>query len=83
MEHKHHYDLPVVLVSKDTNLRIKADALGLVAEDYETDKIDIDELYTGTVEVMTSAENMTLLFSEGHLRLETTLYPNQAITLRG
>lgn len=81
MEHKHHYDLPVVLVSKDTNLRIKADALGLVAEDYETDKIDIDELYTGTVEVMTSAENMTLLFSEGHLRLEMPLYPNQAITL--
>jgi predicted ribonuclease YlaK len=26
--YKHHYDLPVVLVSKDTNLRIKADALG-------------------------------------------------------
>jgi PhoH-like ATPase len=46
-------DLPVVLVSKDTNLRIKADALGLVAEDYETDKIDIDDLYTGTMEKLT------------------------------
>ena len=28
---------PTILVSKDINLRIKADALGLQAEDYETD----------------------------------------------
>ncbi|MEW6756751.1 MAG: PIN domain-containing protein, partial [Acidobacteriota bacterium] len=37
----------VVLVTKDTNLRIKADAFGLTAEDYETDKVQIDELYAG------------------------------------
>src|SRR6266702_1027586 len=35
---------PVILVTKDTNLRIKADALGLTAEDYESDKVDISEL---------------------------------------
>lgn len=81
MEYKHHYDLPVVLVSKDTNLRIKADAVGLVAEDYETDKIDYDDLYTGTLEVMTSAEAMSQLFGDGHLKLDVPLYPNQAVTL--
>jgi PhoH-like ATPase len=81
MEYRHHYDLPVVLVSKDTNLRIKADALGLVAEDYETDKVNIDDLYTGTLEVMVSATTMSQLFSEGHLQLDKSLYPNQAITL--
>lgn len=81
MEYKHHHDMPVVLVSKDTNLRIKADAVGLVAEDYETDKIDYDDLYTGTLEVMTSAEAMSQLFGDGHLKLDVPLYPNQAVTL--
>jgi PhoH-like ATPase len=81
MEYKHHYDMPVVLVSKDTNLRIKADAVGLVAQDYETDKIDYDDLYTGTLEVMTSAEAISQLFSEGRLKLDVPVYPNQAITL--
>lgn len=38
----------VVLVSKDTNLRMKAKAFGLPAEDYTTDKVeDLDRLYTG------------------------------------
>ncbi|WP_035984955.1 PhoH family protein [Leptolyngbya sp. KIOST-1] len=81
MEYRHHHDLPVVLVSKDTNLRIKADAVGLVAQDYETDKVDFDELYTGTLEVMTSAESISHLFSDGHLKLDVPLYPNQAVTL--
>ncbi|TVP70518.1 MAG: PhoH family protein [Leptolyngbya sp. LCM1.Bin17] len=81
MEYRHHHDLPVVLVSKDTNLRIKADTLGLVAEDYETDKVDIDDLYTGTIEVMTSAEAMSQLFGDGHLHLDRPFYPNQTITL--
>lgn len=38
----------VVLISKDVNLRMKAKALGLHAEDYTTDRIaSVDELYTG------------------------------------
>lgn len=40
----------VVLISKDINLRMKALAVGLNAEDYITDKIQCpDELYTGSV----------------------------------
>ncbi|HCA42360.1 MAG TPA: ribonuclease [Bacteroidetes bacterium] len=39
---------PVILVTKDVNLRMKAKAIGLPAEDYTTDKIrDIEELYSG------------------------------------
>ncbi|MGA2854952.1 MAG: PIN domain-containing protein, partial [Verrucomicrobiota bacterium] len=40
---------PTILVSKDINLRIKADALGLQAEDYETDRVFITDLYTGVM----------------------------------
>jgi PhoH-like ATPase len=42
---------PTILVSKDINLRIKADALGLQAEDYETDRVFITDLYTGMMEM--------------------------------
>ena len=43
----------VILVSKDINMRIKARALGLAAQDYFNDKVleDIDLLYTGTREL--------------------------------
>ncbi|NOZ86734.1 MAG: PhoH family protein [Deltaproteobacteria bacterium] len=41
-------DRKVILVSKDINLRMKAKALGIQAEDYETGKVqNVDELYTG------------------------------------
>ncbi|PIS46664.1 MAG: phosphate starvation-inducible protein PhoH [Elusimicrobia bacterium CG08_land_8_20_14_0_20_51_18] len=36
-----------VLVTKDINLRLKAEAIGLKAEDYETGKVNMDELYSG------------------------------------
>ncbi len=43
----------VILVSKDINMRIKAAALGLAAEDYFNDQVldDTDLLYTGTLEI--------------------------------
>ncbi len=43
----------VILVSKDINMRIKARALGLSAEDYFNDKVleDADLLYTGVREL--------------------------------
>ena len=44
---------PAILVSKDINMRIKAHALGIQAEDYTTDKVleDSDLLYTGSREL--------------------------------
>ncbi|MCM1982321.1 PhoH family protein [Lyngbya confervoides] len=72
---------PVVLVSKDTNLRIKADALGLAAEDYETDKIDFDDLYTGVQDLLVDADYIQALFKDGSVDLPQAQLPNQAITL--
>ncbi|MFN9623187.1 MAG: PhoH family protein [Cyanobacteriota bacterium] len=59
--------LPVVLVTKDTNLRIKADAVGLTAQDYTTDKVDIADLYPGVCEVWASAEQMDRVKGAGGL----------------
>ncbi|NJM95257.1 MAG: PhoH family protein [Acaryochloridaceae cyanobacterium CSU_5_19] len=81
LERKQQCQCPVVLVSKDTNLRIKADALGLAAEDYETDKVDLDELYTGMAELLVNTEVISQLFQAGRVSLPNKLFPNQALTL--
>lgn len=41
----------VVFVSKDINARVKADSLGLIAEDFEKEKINVEDLYTGYSEI--------------------------------
>ena len=49
--HRMHPERHVVLVSKDINMRIKARALGLRAEDYHNDQVidDLELLYSGTL----------------------------------
>ncbi len=81
MQCKQNCQCPVIVISKDTNLRIKADALGLNAEDYETDKVDVDDLYTGTTEVLVSAEQIAEFFQAGSVTLDQKFLANQDITL--
>jgi len=78
---KEECQCPVVFVTKDTNLRIKADVVGLVAADYESDKVSIDELYSGTAEVMVHKDEVDRFFGQGHLDLAGDFLPNQCITL--
>ncbi|HEX3799069.1 MAG TPA: PhoH family protein [Verrucomicrobiae bacterium] len=72
-----------ILVSKDINLRIKADALGLQAEDYETDRVLIKDLYTGMLEMTVSAEKMAAFRTNSELELngEAQYFPNEYCTL--
>ena len=42
---------PTIFVTMDTNLRIRADALGLRAENYEGGRIRLDDLYNGVLHV--------------------------------
>ena len=50
---KKREDLPVVFVSRDINLRLRADAVGLTAQNYEEggETRSIEELYSGLVQV--------------------------------
>ncbi len=72
-----------ILVSKDINLRIKADALGLLAEDYETDRILIKDLYTGMIEMTVSPEKMAAFRTGGQIELNggQSYFPNEYCTL--
>ena len=72
-----------ILVSKDINLRIKADALGLLAEDYENDRVFIKDLYTGMIELTVSPERIASFRANGGLELNggKQYFPNEYCTL--
>jgi PhoH-like ATPase len=67
-------EVPAILVTKDINLRVKADALGLQAEDYESDHVRIQDLYTGMFEITLPPETLTAFRSRAELEL-----PNAAV----
>ena len=74
---------PTILVSKDINLRIKADALGLQAEDYETDRVFITDLYTGMMEMSVSSAKIAEFRARSELALDNgkKYCPNEYCTL--
>jgi len=77
---------PVVLVTKDTNLRIKADAVGLIAQDYTSDRVAISDLYPGFCEVWVDAEQMDRVKLPPGLAVEgllvvAPLQANEGVTL--
>lgn len=72
---------PFILVTKDTNLRIKADAVGLLAEDYSSDKVSIEELYSGVTELLTDQATVDLFYSQGYIDVEESFLPHQCVTL--
>lgn len=57
----------VILVSKDINLRIKADAVGLKAEDYENGHIDMQEVYSGQADLAFTEEELSAFEEEGRI----------------
>ena len=76
-------NVPVVLITKDSNLRIKADALGIAVEDFEAGKVNIDELYTGIAEFEVEGELVRHYLSAGSVSMDGyDLMPNQYVILR-
>jgi PhoH-like ATPase len=74
----------VTLVSKDLNLRLKADLLGIKAEDLTNDKVDFNELYTGQSELSSPQAGLDDFYQYGSLPLPRTesAYPNQFVVLK-
>jgi PhoH-like ATPase len=74
---------PTVFVTKDVNLRIRADALGLTSMDFEAERIDIDELYSGMTELPASSADVDAFYAQNTLPLnENGLKANQYVLLR-
>jgi PhoH-like ATPase len=57
---------PTVFVTKDTNLRIRADALGLHAADYDVEGMAaLDELWSGVSDLDVGAEQVNDFYANG------------------
>ncbi len=59
--------VPTYLVTKDINLRIKADSLGIPSQDYLSDKSDLEVLHPGYTEVKASEKIVEEFQKAGYL----------------
>lgn len=74
---------PVIVVTKDINMRLKAEALGLLAQDYNKDKVNVDELYTGVSELEVAPEEIDAFYRDKKMALdESRFFPNQFVILK-
>jgi len=76
----------VILVSQDINVRVKADALGITAEDYTTNQIveKAEEVYTGFTQHLVDDATIDRFYSGEKMFLEEKeikLFPNQYVML--
>ena len=59
----------VILTTKDINLRIKGKALGIIAEDYETGKVDQGKVNSASVRIVENLDSDMIrqIFTKGHI----------------
>ncbi len=73
----------VVFVSKDINARVKADALGIKAVDFEKQKVDIGKLYSGWKEVLVDKKTIDSFYRNRSVQIKADdLFPNQYVLLK-
>ncbi|MBN2711636.1 MAG: PhoH family protein [Planctomycetes bacterium] len=73
----------VIFVSKDINARVKADALGIEAQDFEKQKINFDELYSGYCEIQVPSEVVDQFYDTDIMEVPgAVLYPNEFVLLK-
>ncbi|MBI5142116.1 MAG: PhoH family protein [Nitrospirae bacterium] len=77
--------MPVIIVSKDANLRIKADAMGITAEDYKTGKIEQQSIASEEKSITVADNDIDALYREKKLPLENPdgLEPNEFVIVHG
>jgi PhoH-like ATPase len=74
---------PTVFVTMDTNLRIRADALGMVAQTYENQRVEVDQLTSGVIEADVDRDTIDAFFREGRVALpDPAPPPNACLLLR-
>lgn len=72
----------VIFVSKDINARLKSDALGIQTMDFEKQKVNFDELYTGYRTVRLSLQRIAEFEQTGILKIKIpTIFPNEFVML--
>jgi PhoH-like ATPase len=78
---RNEQDAEVILVTKDTNLRIRADAIGLTATDYDPAPVEITSLYKGHREIEVDSAAIREAFRDGLSLPDFELNANEYVTL--
>ena len=82
-QHLMHQGERVVFITKDINLRIKAETIGLETEDYEKEKVDITDLYKGWQEVGAPTEDINEFYKTKKLHVNPgAIQPNEFVILK-
>jgi len=76
----------VVVVSRDINMRVKCDALGLLTEDYQAEQVvdHAEGLYTGRSEILVDEQEIDRFYAGEKIWIDAfdhTLCPNQFVML--
>ncbi len=72
----------VVFVSKDFAARIKAEAIGLEAEDYENLKFSYSSIYKGIRKIEITKNEIDHFYKDGHIAIpDLVCYPNEYIIM--
>lgn len=73
----------VILVSKDINMRVKASALDIEAEEYEAAKVDVSVIYKGFTQISVGLEILNNFYRDNEVKVEgEQFYPNQFVLLK-
>ncbi|MBK8258359.1 MAG: PhoH family protein [Polyangiaceae bacterium] len=75
---------PTIFVTMDTNLRIRADAIGVTSETYENQRVDALELEQSVLDVAVPASTIDSFFQNGQVDVpvHAPIYPNAGVLLR-
>jgi PhoH-like ATPase len=75
---------PTIFVTMDTNLRIRADALGVTAETYENQRVEDSELEHSVIDLEVPGADVDAFFQNGWLKAQHSpvLFANAAVMLR-
>jgi PhoH-like ATPase len=79
-------DRTIKVITKDINLRVKCDALGIAAEDYYKDYLseeETEDTFTGISEVHFTNDQIELLYQDGKIECDECLFPNSYVVCKG
>ena len=72
----------IILVTKDINLRVKCDALGILSEDYFKDHIASEDAdYSGATQITLSQEKVDSFWNNGFVEIEENFFPNEYLVV--
>ncbi|GAB6152648.1 PhoH family protein [Desulfosporosinus burensis] len=70
---------PVILVTKDIAMRVKADALGIVTDDYFNDKVVLPPIMEEVVLLEINDSEVAALYQNKYIPLQSPLAPNRCV----